>query len=344
MSESNVMQLLMVDISRDMRMKTAVGRLLQASQLEMDASLSLFAVARCGQTLAGCAGLDGNIVKCVAVDDRWRGENLCAGLLSEIQNYAMSQGHLQLFLFTHPANRRCFQQCGFWPIAQTDSVLLMENIPHGISRYCATLSQGLRAGERIGSVVMNANPFTLGHRYLAEQAAARCDWLHIFVVEENAALFSFDERLTMVQQGVSHLPNVTVHKGGPYIISRATFPSYFLKASGKVEQAWCALDLRIFRQYIAPVLQITHRFVGSEPFCPVTRQYNQAMQAYLSAPDGHLPAIQVVEMPRMTDAEGVAVSASEVRRLLLTQQYAAIAQRVPVSTFQHLQTNCALSA
>ncbi|SFM97294.1 [citrate (pro-3S)-lyase] ligase [Izhakiella capsodis] len=336
-SESGL-RLLIVDIRRDLQIKAEVVRLLQACQLEMDDAISLFVVAQSGQELAGCAGLDGNVVKCVAVDERWRGENVCAGLMSEIQNYAMSQGHLHLFLFTRPTNRSRFQQCGFWPIAQTDSVLLMENIPRGINRYCATLAQSLRSGEKIGSVVMNANPFTLGHRYLAEQAAACCDWLHIFVVEENASLFSFDDRLAMVQQGVSDLPNVSVHKGGAYIISRATFPSYFLKASGNVEQAWCALDLRIFRQYIAPALHVTHRFVGSEPFCPVTRQYNQAMQADLSAYDSGLPAINVVEMPRMTDAGGVAVSASEVRRLLTAHQFPAIARRVPPSTLQYLQT------
>ncbi len=85
---------------------------------------------------------------------------------------------------------------------------------------------------------MNANPFTLGHRHLVEQAAAQCDALHLFVVREDASFFPFSARLEMVRAGVAHLPNVVVHEGSQYIISRATFPAYFLKETGKVQQAW----------------------------------------------------------------------------------------------------------
>lgn len=345
MAESDVIQYHIVNVTLDASMQTAIRTLLQANNLDMDAGVSLFAVALAGKTLTGCAGLDGNIVKCVAVDPVWRGENVCAGLLSEIQNFSMTQGHLHLFLYTRPANRRCFQHCGFWSIAETDNVLLMENTPRGISQYCAALSKSRRPGKVIGSVVMNANPFTLGHRYLAQQAAARCDWLHLFVVEEDASSFSFIERLAMVKAGVADLTNVQVHKGGAYIISRATFPSYFLKTSAAIEQAWCELDLQIFRQHIAPALNITRRFVGSEPFCSLTRQYNQAMFASLSTANAAFPAIQVVELPRMTDASGVPISASQVRRLLAQQQFDALKSRVPATTFQHLQQKrCALTA
>ncbi|WP_291970006.1 [citrate (pro-3S)-lyase] ligase [Candidatus Symbiopectobacterium sp.] len=340
MAESDVIQYRIVNVTLDASMQAAIRTLLQANNLERDAGVSLFVVALAGKNLAGCAGLDGNIVKCVAVDPLWRGENVCAGLLSEIQNYSMTQGHLHLFLYTHPGNRRCFQQCGFWPVAETDNVLLMENKPRGISQYCAALRKIRRPGQVIGSVVMNANPFTLGHRYLAEQAAARCDWLHIFVVEEDASSFSFIERLAMVQAGVAHLTNVQVHKGGDYIISRATFPSYFIKNSGAIEQAWCELDLQIFRQHITPALNITRRFVGSEPFCPLTRQYNQAMFAKLSTANASFTAIQVVELPRMTDAGGAPISASQVRRLLAQKQFDAIKSLVPSTTFQHLQQKC----
>ena len=32
----------------------------------------------------------------------------------------------------------------------------------------------------IGSIVMNANPFTLGHEYLIDYALKRCEWLYLF--------------------------------------------------------------------------------------------------------------------------------------------------------------------
>ena len=204
--------------------------------------------------------------------------------------------------------------------------------PQGITRYCRSLRGERRPGKDIGAIVMNANPFTLGHRHLVEHAAARCDWLHLFVVREDASFFPFAARLEMVRAGVAHLANVSVHEGSQYIISRATFPAYFLKESGKVQQAWSEIDVLIFRDYIAPSLGITHRFIGSEPFCDITRQYNQTLHELLAG------RINVEEMTRIK-VGGSAISASEVRRLLKTEQYSRIRDIVPESTFAHLEAH-----
>ena len=158
-----------------------------------------------------------------------------------------------------------------------------------------------------------------------------------FVVREDASFFPFSARLEMVRAGVAHLPNVVVHEGSQYIISRATFPAYFLKETGKVQQAWSEIDVLIFRDYIAPALGITHRFIGSEPFCDITRQYNQTLHDLLAS------HIEVVEMPRIK-ATGNAISASEVRRLLKTQQFSRIREIVPDSTFAHLEAHYRASA
>ncbi len=88
---------------------------------------------------------------------------------------------------------------------------------------------------------------------------------------------------------------------------------------------------------IAPALGITHRFIGSEPFCDITRQYNQTLHDLLAS------HIEVVEMPRIK-ATGNAISASEVRRLLKTQQFSRIREIVPDSTFTHLETHYRASA
>ncbi len=45
---------------------------------------------------------------------------------------------------------------------------------------------------------MNANPFTNGHRYLIQQAAAQCDWLHLFLVKEDSSRFPYEDRLDLV--------------------------------------------------------------------------------------------------------------------------------------------------
>lgn len=318
------------DITSGAQRFTQIRNLLADSGLGMDNDITTFVEAWSGLRLVGCAGLAANVIKCVAVDENLRGENLSARLLAEVEHLALSRGHFHLFLCTRPCNKERFAHSGFWPIAQSgNNAVLMENTPSGISRYCRSLQPHRVEGKRVGAIVMNANPFTLGHRHLVEQAAHSCDHLHLFVVQEDASFFPFTDRLDMVRAGVAHLPNVTVHKGSEYIISRATFPAYFLKETGKVQQAWSEIDLLIFRDHIAPALGITHRFIGSEPFCDITRQYNQTMHRLLA------DAVEVIEIPRIK-ATGNAISASEVRRLLKTHQFSRIREIVPDTTFVHL--------
>ncbi|AUH00336.1 [citrate (pro-3S)-lyase] ligase [Prodigiosinella confusarubida] len=318
------------DLQRHPQRVEPVRQLLADSGLDMDCDIHWMVEARRGGELVGCAGLVDNVIKCVAVSKSLRGENLSARLLSEVQNLALSHGHFHLFLCTRPCNRERFQHSGFCPVAQSgENAILMENTPRGIQRYCQRLAAFRQPGTHIGAIVMNANPFTKGHRYLVEQAARSCDWLHIFVVREDASFIPFADRLAMVQSGVSGLSNVTVHPGSDYVISRATFPAYFLKDTGKVQRAWSEIDVLIFRDNIAPALGITHRFIGSEPFCKITRQYNQTLHSLLR---GH---ITMVELPRI-EADGQAISASEVRRLLKTEQFARLRDIVPETTFTHL--------
>lgn len=318
------------DIACGAQRFTQIHKLLADSGLGMDSDVTTFVEAWSGRQLVGCAGLAGNVIKCVAVDEKLRGENLSARLLTEVEHLALSRGHFHLFLCTRPGNKARFANCGFWPIAQSgNSAVLMENTPSGLSRYCRALQRYRVAGKRTAGIVMNANPFTLGHQHLVERAAQTCDRVHVFVVREDVSFFPFSDRLAMVRAGTAHLPNVTVHQGSEYIISRATFPAYFLKETSKVQQAWSEIDLLIFRNSIAPALGITHRFIGSEPFCQVTRQYNQTMYRLLS------DTVEVVEIPRF-NIRGRAISASEVRRLLKTHSFSRIQEIVPETTFAYL--------
>lgn len=119
-------------------------------------------------------------------------------------------------------------------LAQIDALLQQEGIRRdGFGSYLRELEK-TKTGGRSAALVMNANPFTLGHQYLVETAAAACDTLHLFVVSEDASLVPFAVRKKLVAEGVKHLPNVILHDSGPYIISNATFPSYFLKDEAAV--------------------------------------------------------------------------------------------------------------
>jgi len=315
-----------------------VRKLLAANDLELDDQIEVFVVCRQKGHIVACAGLDHYTIKCVAVAEDARGESLSLALGSEVVSLAAERGQYHLFLYSAPHNLPFFRGWGFYPLVEVPQrVVLMENSPVAIEKYCESLRVQRRPGKTIGGIVLNANPFTLGHRYLVAQAARACDWLHVFVVKEDASSFSYADRFALVAAGVKGIDNLTLYPGSDYIISRATFPGYFLKDKGLIESSWAAVDLLLFRDYIAPALGITRRYVGSEPFDPVTKSYNAQMKDWLQqAPSGQ-PPITVVEIPRASIG-GVPISATEVRRLLAERDFGRIAALVPATTLQFLES------
>ena len=185
-----------------------------------------------------------------------------------------------------------------------------------------------------GVVVMNCNPFTLGHRYLIEQAAKQVERLFVMVVREDCSLFAYAERKAMVEQGVAHLKNVTVIDGSEYAISQATFPTYFLKRLDDAADTQMLLDLDLFRRHIAPALGATVRFVGTEPTDRLTRRYNQLMHEVLA---------DVREIARL-EKEGNAVSASRVRKAMEQGDMSTIRQLVPPTTLPYIIAHLATQA
>ena len=285
-----------------------------------------------GDEIIATGSRQDNILKCIAVDENHQGEGLTATLLTELRKEAFSRDLQHLFLYTKPKNRMMFESLFFYPVAQTADVLLMENVKNGVQDFVAGLAQ-VSAEGRVGAAVMNCNPFTLGHRYLIETAARDCDWLHVFVLSEETSQFPAADRFRLVQEGVADLKNVTVHPTGPYMISSATFPTYFIQDKSRKADIQCQLDLEIFSRYFAPAFGITHRYVGTEPLSPVTNAYNDALKA-------HLPGkgIEVHEIPRKTQPDGESpISASAVRALLGQGQAEKLKTLVPETTYRYLQ-------
>ena len=187
---------------------------------------------------------------------------------------------------------------------------------------------------RGGVVVMNCNPFTLGHRYLIEQAAKQVERLYVMVVREDCSLFAYTERKAMVEQGVADIENVSVIDGSDYAISRATFPTYFLKRLDDAADTQMLLDLDLFRRHIAPALGATVRFVGTEPTDQLTRRYNQLMHEALK---------DVRETDRL-EKDGYAVSASRVRKAMEEGDMNTIRQLVPPTTLPYIIAHLATQA
>lgn len=274
----------------------------------------------------------GNLLKYIAVDEMRQGEGLTATVLTALRQDAFQAGYDHLFLYTKPKNKYMFSSLFFYPVAQTDTVLLMEDRKNGIQSFLDTLPSE-PGNNKVGAAVMNCNPFTLGHRYLIETAAKACDKLYVFVLSEDKSQFSAADRLALVKAGTADIPNVTVLPTGPYLISSATFPTYFLKDREAAQTVQCLLDIEIFTKYYVPKFGITHRFVGTEPLSPMTGMYNDALKTYLPG-----KGVAVCEIPRLQTGD-TPISASYVRSLLGKGQPELLSSLVPETTFTYLQEN-----
>ena len=365
-----------------------IKRFLEANGLRMESLDSYYVMEDSSGSVVAGAGLSGDVLKCLAVAPEVRSEGLLAPLVSRI----MSEHPRPSFkVFTKPEYQALFESLGFRLLASAPLAVLMEK-GHGLEDYCAYLRSFRRSG-RIGVVVMNANPFTMGHRYLLEQAASQVDHLFVIPVKEDVSMFSYEERRAMICAGIagpaaegiyfsgrgpknqipsaianrSHNSNyvdegpsanenyfsqgfaknqfspaianpshkeechserseeskgITVLEGSDYVISAATFPTYFLKDLSTAAETQMRLDVDLYDKWIAPALGATVRFVGSEPLDALTNRYNQ-----------------LITNPTLVERlsiHGEVVSASRVRRALEKGCFPEAASLCPASTHAYL--------
>ena len=244
------------------------------------------------------------------------------------------EGIIHFFLYTKPCVAVSFASLGFKEIIRTDTILFMEQGSPDFSDYLALLESRKRDADHAGAIVMNANPFTKGHLYLVETAAAQVDVLYLFVLSDDRSECSTEERSTLVKAGTQHLPNVVILPTRDYQVSSATFPSYFLKdqAVESIARVQATLDATLFKERIAPALQIKTRFVGEEPLSPVTEVYNESMREIFS----FMLALTVV--PRI-ELDGQVISATRVRKALKEDDFQTIKKLVPATTYLYLIEN-----
>lgn len=297
------------------------------------------------EMIAG-GGLKGSVIKCVAVADGHKGEAVANVIVSHLIAKANAEGCQCVKLYTKPDNRQLFESLSFRLIAECPNAILMETGVGGIEKYSEELrvkseelgvkSEELKNDESvvsnarkpIGVIVMNANPFTLGHRFLVEQSSELVERLYVVVVREDCSMFSYNERKAMVSQGVRDIGNVVVVDGSDYAVSAATFPTYFLKQLSDATDTQIILDLDLYRRRIAPALGATIRFFGSEPTDPLTRRYNELMHQQLG--EEHVHEIQRKQQ------EGSAISASRVRKAMMEGCLWDAIQLVPPTTIPYI--------
>ena len=270
-----------------------------------------------------------NTLRCLAVDNSHQGEGLMNQIVTHLVDYEFSRGLNHLFLYTKNKSMKFFKDLGFYEIINIENqIVFMENKRTGFSDYLDNLKNDMREGKKIASLIMNANPFTLGHQYLVEKAASENDILHLFIVSDDSSLVPFKVRKKLVIEGTKHLKNISYHETGDYIISSATFPSYFQKDEIAVIESQANLDIEVFTK-IAKVLNINKRYVGEEPNSLVTNIYNQTMLKKL--PENN---IECVVVPRKKYSDKV-ISASTVRQIIKNGNLEDLKNLVPETTYNY---------
>lgn len=281
--------------------------------------------------------LFGNTLRCMAVSSDHQGESLMNAIVSHLIEVQYSRGNYHLFLYTKCDSARFFGNLGFYEITRVpeENIVFMENKRTGFRDYLAALQRETQQAEstardegNAGAIVMNANPFTLGHRYLVEQARAACGVLHLFMVSEDVSLVPFSVRKKLILEGTKDIPGIIYHEAGSYIISSATFPAYFQKGDNAVIRSQAGIDAQIFTE-IAAALGITDRFVGDEPTSVVTGIYNEILSTAL--PEA---GVSCHIIPRK-EADGKAISASTVRSCIHDGRLEDIRGLVPETTYRY---------
>jgi len=307
---------------------------LQTFELRLDDNVDYTMVIRQNDVIKATCSKSQNVFKCFAVSHDLRNEGVSAILMSAISDRLFEEGIYHSFIFTKIENINIFKSLGYELIHQIENVALLESGVYNINKYLEDMQKeyNLDANTKKSAIVMNCNPFTLGHKYLIEEAARQSAEVLVFIVEEDKSSFPFINRYEMVKEGVSHLHNVRVIKGGEYIISEATFPTYFLRKEDEILKAYTTLDASIFGRYFCKTLNINKRFIGEEPYCKVTRTYNSSLKEILPS-----YGVEVIEVKRKTFMEDI-ISASKVRKLIRQGQIPIIKNIVPSSTWKFLNS------
>ena len=326
--------------SSDKKSHQQIDSLLQKEGLHRDSNLDY----TCGiyhddMNIIATGSCFSNTLRCLAVSSSHQGEGLLNQVITHLIEFEHARGNRHLFLYTKCNTAKFFGDLGFYEIIRIeDQVVFMENRRNGFSDYLCALSDRngnqdhpVSEQSKIAAIVVNANPFTLGHLYLIEKAASENDILHLFIVSEDASIIPFSIRKKLVIEGTSHLCNIIYHDSGPYIISNATFPSYFQKDEVSVISSHAELDLEIFKK-ISSALGIHRRYVGEEPSSQVTGIYNEIMQDKLPQ-----AGIDCIVIPRK-EVNGTMISASTVRKALQDDAINVLKDLVHETTFRFFQS------
>lgn len=307
--------------------KQELIRFLHSHNMDYEFDITYSILVYDGETLIATASLSNNVMKCFLVIDAYKSQNVTNVMFHHLVHILSERGVDHYFVFTMPKNEKIFTSLKMKKIVETMNTVLLEGGRY-ITEVLAALKQEYHVSDKKKAcVIINANPMTNGHLYLIETAAAENEEVLVFVVSEDLSSFPFADRFEIIRSATAHLPNVTVLPTLSYLVSRITFPKYFLKEDQLIQDEQTLVDVLVYKEYYTKIFNIRLRYLGEEPYSFNTAKYNQVLKDYLGN--------NVKIIPRKT-LHRKAISASMVRKLIKSDKLDKIREYVPEATYNYL--------
>ena len=308
--------------------KQAVKRFLQTFNLKYLNDVDYTFYLEDENCVIGTVSLAKNVICDLAVSDKYQGENLATTLISHAISKLREDKIYDYKVFTKPEYLDKFLSLGFNLLIKTQDFVSLEGGESNVYRTIDNLKVKIKMDlggldNDYGAIVMNANPFTLGHLSLLEYALSKHNKVLIFILEEDKSEFSFKERFSLAFLATrQYADRVCVLPSTNYIISSETFPDYFIHEKTALTKAHAEYDAMIFEKYFMKELKISKRYIGSE-IKDYMSLYNDSLKKILN------DKVEIVD--RFTLANTV-VSASTVRDYIKSNNVEKALELVPTST------------
>jgi len=279
------------------------------------------------EKLVATASLANNVMKCFLVIKEYVNQNITNLMFSHLVNYLSQKNIFHYFVYTIPRNEMIFTSLNMKTIVMTMNTVLLEGGDE-INNVLTKLKEEYSISDnKKAAVIINANPMTLGHLFLIETAAKENEEVVVFVVSEDLSSFPFADRFEIIKKATAHLENVVVLPTLSYLVSKITFPKYFLKEDQLIKDEQTLIDVLVYKQYYEKIFNIVLRYLGEEPFSFNTDKYNKVLKTYLGS---HIKIIK-----RKQIGSDI-ISASLVRKLLKENNLEEIKKYVPKATYEYL--------
>lgn len=300
---------------------------LSKNNLEYEYDIDFSILVYDNDQLIATGSLANNIMKCFLVIEKYKGKNVTNLIFKYLVDILYSRNVHHFFVFTLPRNEKIFLSLNMKRVVKTMNTVLLESGEH-ISDVLTRLKINYDiSNNKKACLIINANPMTLGHQYLIETAAKENKEVIVFVVSEDLSSFPFSDRFKIIKEATKHLDNVKVLPSLSYLVSRITFPKYFLKEDQLIQDEQTLVDVLVYKEYYAKIFKINLRYLGEEPFSYNTSKYNKVLQDYLG---------QNVKIVKRLEHNKKAISASQVRKLMKADKIEKLKDLVPQATYDFL--------